>query len=359
MTSPTCPLEAAYQARLRSGQLSPDPAQRAAVTRLSAIAKQLSAKRSWRTGWRLPPVRGAYLHGGTGSGKTLLMNLFYRTLPAGVSVRRAHFHAFMQGIHAERHQKRGTDEPIMRIAKDCARRHRVLCLDEFEVIDIADAMILHQLLAHLIKARVTLITTANLRPSELYRDGLQRARFLPAIDLLHEHTELIQVCGEDYRAALLRDCPVYLDSGERDTPAALARTYMRLAGREPAACTLELCGRAAQTLGHSPEAVWFDAMTLLAPPRAKPDYLALSARFPNVLLSDVPRFDAELDDAARRFIELIDVLYEASVKVWLSAACAPGALYRGRRLAEPFRRTASRLLEMQSQQYQARSRAED
>ena len=358
MTSPTCSLEAAYRARLSSGQLSPDPAQRSAVTRLCAIAKQLSRGRSWRTGWRLPPVRGAYLHGGTGSGKTLLMNLFYRTLPAGVSVHRTHFHAFMQQIHAERHQMRGTDEPIMHIAKDYARRYRVLCLDEFEVIDIADAMILHQLLAHLFAARVTLITTANLRPSELYRDGLQRARFLPAIDLLHEHTELIEVCGEDYRAALLRDCPVYLDSADRDTPAALTRTYQRLAGREPAACTLELCGRAARALGHSPEVVWFDAIALLAPPRAKPDYLALAARFPHVLLSDVPCFDADLDDAARRFIELIDVFYEASVKVWLSAACAPAALYRGRRLAEPFRRTASRLLEMQSREYQARGAVE-
>lgn len=355
MTSPTCPLEAAYRARLRSGQLSPDPAQRAAVARLSDIAKRLSAGRSWRHGFRQMAVRGAYLHGGTGSGKTLLMDLFRQTLPAHVGVRRTHFHAFMQDIHARRHRMRHLDEPIRRIARAEARRHRVLCLDEFQVTDIADAMILHQLLTHLFAARATLITTSNLRPCDLYRDGLQRARFLPAIDLLHEHTELIEVCGEDYRAALLRDCPVYLDSADRDTPAALTRTYRRLAGREPAAAALDLCGRSAQTLGHSPEVVWFDAAELLAPPRAKPDYLALAARFPCLMLSDVPCFDAYRDDAARRFIELIDVLYEGAVKVWLSAAQAPESLYRGRRLAAPFRRTASRLLEMQSGQYQARA----
>ena len=356
MTSPTCSLEAAYRARIRNARLKPDPAQQAAVLRLADIARQLSRKRGWRHGFRREAVRGAYLYGGVGSGKTLLMDLFRQTLPAHVAAHRAHFHAFMQEIHAKRHKMRHLDAPIARIARAYARRYRVLCLDEFQVTDIADAMILHQLLAGLFAARVTLITTANLRPRELYRDGLQRARFLPAIDLLEKHTELIEVCGSgDYRAALLRDCPVYRTPANAQTTAALARVYQRLSGCAPAPAPLELCGRTAQTLGRAPEVVWFEAAELLAPPRAKPDFLALAKTFPNILLSDVPCFDQYQDDAARRFIELIDVLYENAVKVWLSAAAPPQALYRGQRLAGPFQRAASRLLEMQSGQYQARA----
>jgi cell division protein ZapE len=308
------------------------------------------------------PPRGIYLWGGVGRGKTWVMDLFFASLPFA-DHRRLHFHRFMHDVHAALTALRGATDPLDALARRLGTEIRVLGLDELNVTDIADAMILGALFKALRAHGVTLVITANRPPAELYPGGLQRQRFLPAIALLERHLEVLALDGPvDYRLRALTRAPIYLDSSDLATPGRLTALFETLGGpaalgEGPAAPedALEVGGRRIPIVGARARVVWFEFAALCEGARSQEDYLELARRFRAVILSGVPVFDAASDDAARRFIALVDEFYDRGIQLIVSAAAAPQELYRGERLAFDFRRTASRLIEMQAEAYLART----
>lgn len=348
-----------YQFEVASGGLNPDPSQQLALEHFDQIQALLLApdNRSWmdRLRNRCKAVRGLYLWGGVGTGKTLLMDMFYQSLPKGMA-KRIHFHRFMQSIHEQKHEIREQQSPLKILAAALAKKHRVLCLDEFAVTDITDAMILYGLLEALFEQRVVLITTSNIQQHNLYRKGLQRNRFLPAIELLKIHTDEVEVdSGNDYRMAFLQNEEIYLTPANEQTEAVLASSFTHLAGHfEDSKNSLDLNGRAVVCRATGSGVVWFDFDKLCEGHRSKVDYIEISRRFHTVLLSDIPHLDNTANDPARRFIELVDELYDRGVNLIVSADSLPDSLYSGNRLAMEFQRTISRLQEMSSSEYLAR-----
>ncbi len=299
--------------------------------------------------------RGIYLCGGVGRGKTYLMDLFYATLNFPQR-ERTHFYRFMQSIQAELQAAKGRTDPLELVARRIASRTRVLYLDEFFVADIADAMILAGLLEGLFRRGVTLVTTSNQAPQDLYPDGLQRQRFLPAIDMLERQLEVICVDGPvDYRLRHLESANIYLDAGLPDTEARLKRLFAALSqGRESGPVEVLIVGRKICAKDTATGAAWFEFNALCATPRSANDYIELAHLYPTIFVTHVPPLTEEADDAARRFLTLIDECYDRGVKLVISAFASPGELYRGLRLEFDFQRAASRLIEMQSQEYLAR-----
>jgi len=357
-------LREAYARALRDRGFSRDPGQRAALEKLDALRRRLRrAQRSRLPRWlkalwsRSPdaPVRGLYLWGGVGRGKTWLMDLFFASLPFAER-RRQHFHRFMHDVHAALAQLKQERDPLEHVADTIAREVRVLCFDELQVTDIADAMILGGLFAALFRRGVTLVATSNTPPEDLYRDGLQRARFLPAIELLERHLEVLRVAGAtDYRLRELTQAGVYLPAGAADTPARLELLFGRLGGHAArAGGDIVIEGRPIPVVREGAGVAWFEFAALCTGPRSQDDYIEIAREYRSVILSGVPVLEASDDDAARRFIELVDELYDRNVSLIVSAAAAPQALYRGERLSAPFERTVSRLIEMQSAEYLAR-----
>ncbi|HWW19604.1 MAG TPA: cell division protein ZapE [Steroidobacteraceae bacterium] len=356
-----------YERELAARHYAPDPAQCAVVDRLDALRTRLLAEnqpgligRWWQ---RIRPrhngardTRGIYLWGGVGRGKTWLMDLFYASVPIRTR-RRSHFHHFMRDIHAQLRTLRGRADPLELAARRMARGTRLLCLDELFVSDIADAMLLGGLFEALLRYGVMLVITSNSPPGELYRDGLQRARFLPAIDLLERELEVIGLEGAvDYRLRQLRRQPIYLDSHAPTTATQLQNLFEQLAPEHGDAGTnLKVSGRSLHALRRRGDVVWFNFVTLCEGPRSQEDYVEIAQEYRTVLLSDVPMFSRpQQDDAARRFIALLDEFYDQGVKLILSAEAAPEGLYRAERLQFEFRRAASRLVEMQTEDYLAR-----
>ena len=357
-------LQQAYHESLRRHGYQADAAQEQAVARLGDLERRLAAAHADPRGWfaRLrraarrdtATVRGLYLWGGVGRGKTFLMDLFHSHL--AVPGMRRHFHRFMKDVHARLGRLRDTEDPLDCVAAELARDARVLCLDELYVSDIADAMILGGLFAGLDARGVTLVFTSNAPPAELYRDGLQRSRFLPAIALIERCTELINVdAGHDYRLRQLEKAPLYLDGADPFAESALALRFEEIAGEagKPDG-VLEVEGRPIRTRRRSADVVWFDFDALCAGPRSAADYVEIARAFHTVFVSGVPVFDEDANDAARRFIAVVDEFYDRNVKLVVTAAAAPGDLYRGGRLAFEFERTRSRLAEMQAHEYLAR-----
>jgi len=361
-------LREAYAAALaRAGHRS-DAAQLAAIGRLDALARRLrnTADRGnggligrWldrvRGETAAPDAgRGVYLWGGVGRGKTFLMDLFHANV--GVPARREHFHRLMKEVHARLGDLRDVPDPLERVAADIARDVRVLCLDELFVSDIADAMLLAGLFTGLRQRNVTLVFTSNLPPSGLYRDGLQRQRFLPAIALLEEHCEVINVdAGQDYRLRQLEKAPLYLDARLPGTRSQLEHRFKDLAGPSGrAADEIQVEGRAIPCVARADEVIWFDFANLCDGPRSQSDYVELARDFHTVLVSDVPQLNALQDNAARRFIALVDEFYDRGVKLMLAAHAPIDELYVGERLHFEFQRTRSRLAEMQTHDYLAR-----
>ncbi|MDE2221425.1 MAG: AFG1 family ATPase, partial [Gammaproteobacteria bacterium] len=306
------------------------------------------------------PLRGLYLWGGVGRGKTWLMDLFYDSL-GGAARRRQHFHQLMRDMHAALAAIRGREAPLQIVARRMARRASLWCLDELQVDDIADAMLLGTLFEALLRERVTLVFTSNVPPAGLYRDGLQRARFLPAIALLEERLDLVEIdAGSDYRLRQLRQAPIYLDQADPATATRFAALYGKLAGAHGESSRhLDLGGRSVTAQRRTGGVVWFSFATLCGGARSTDDYALLADTFHTVLVSDIPVLEAAHDDAARRLINLVDEFYDRGVKLVVSAAAAPADLYRGERLAFEFRRTTSRLIEMQSESYLARAHARE
>ncbi len=361
-------LRAVYRASLTQHGYAPDPAQEQAIARLEALRQRLARLgRGPRPRWarllpglrprpdrKLEPPQGVYLWGGVGRGKTYLMDLFQAH--AGVPVRREHFHRFMKEVHARLRELREVADPLPRVAGGLLGDARVLCLDELYVSDIADAMILSGLIDAFLRQGAVLVCTSNTPPDGLYRDGLQRARFLPTIALLERHTEVMHVdSGVDYRLRALERAPLYLDAAAAGSESLLLERFVAIAGDAGRADgTLAVEGREIVTRRLASDVVWFDFAAILDGPRSQSDYVEIARDFHTVLVSGVPRFDTTTDDQARRFIALVDELYDRNVKLVVSAAAPPEALYNGGRLAFEFQRTRSRLVEMQSHDYLAR-----
>lgn len=358
-------LQEAYRSALRQHGYEPDPAQEHAVARLDDLRLRLQAAASAPAGFsrllsRLSgrqavnePVRGLYLWGGVGRGKTFLLDLFQANLT--VPSRREHFHRFMKDVHDRLRLLQNVPDPLQQVAHDMSRECRVLCLDELFVSDIGDAMLLSGLFGGLISNGVTLLFTSNTPPNGLYRDGLQRARFLPAIKLLEEHTEILEIdSGQDYRLRQLEKAPLYFYSGDADCQASMRDRFRELAGYDGTCEPITIEGRSISVLARTGDTIWFSFTALCDGPRSQSDYVELSREHRNIFVSDVPVFTVTLEDQARRFVALVDELYDRNVKLVISASTVPDRLYQGDRLRFEFARTCSRLIEMQSRDYLAR-----
>jgi len=347
----------AYQRALAERGYSADDAQRAAVARLQRMYEEFVAYKAQRSN-RLkklinrPPVpRGVWLYGGVGRGKSFLMDCFYSTVTV-VRKTRLHFHEFMRGVHRSLEDLKGRPDPLDAVAAQVARRYRLICFDEFHVSDIADAMILERLLRGLFAHGVTFVMTSNYHPQDLYPEGLHRDRVLPAIDLLETHLDVLCVdAGIDYRRLSLAEVHAYLTPLGAATDRALRATFARLAEARDEDPRLMIEHREIRALRRAGGAVWFDFRTLCGGPRSQNDYLEIASQFHTVILSSVPRMGAAMASEARRFVWLVDVLYDRRVKLVVSAECPPEELYTEGALAGEFHRTVSRLVEMQSREY--------
>ncbi len=293
--------------------------------------------------------------GRVGRGKTWLMDLFSAGRPRR-ECRRLHYAHFMREVHARRGQLGNIERPLEQVAEQLAHKGRVYCIDEFMVQDIGDAMILHGVLDGLLRRGVILVTTSNTPPARLYESGLQRERFLPTIALLERMLDVLEIApGDDYRRRQLRAAPTWLPANNATGAMQMRDLFTRLAGTAAVdqATTMLVEGRSIETLRHAGGLAWFSFKALCEGPRSAADYIAIARQLHTVFLSDVPVFDGHNDDAARRFIALIDELYDRRVKLVASSAAEPFALYRGERLVKDFARTASRLVEMRSDDYLA------
>lgn len=355
----------AYERLVASRSLTPDPAQLAVVQQLQQLAEQLRSsppRTLWqRLGLQRSPAGvpgGVYLWGPVGRGKTLLMDLLQAQLPAGSS-RRVHFHGFMRDVHDALATLRGTADPLRTVARQLAGNARLLCLDELFVSDIGDAMILHGLLDALFKQGTTLVITSNTPPHNLYTGGLQRERFLPAIDLLQQHLQIVELDGGlDYRLRQLEQAGTWIQGNDAEARQRLHDLFTQLAGgsAQHSGGTTTIEGRQVPRLRAAEGIEWFEFAALCEGARGTHDYLVLAQRSRTLFVSNVPRMDALQDDAARRFISLVDVAYDAGVTLVIGAATGTTDLYAGTRLAADFQRTTSRLIEMQSRDYLAKSR---
>jgi cell division protein ZapE len=349
----------AFEAALAERGSVADPAQRAAAERLQEFydgliafkASRRSALRKLLVHPKLP--RGVWFWGGVGRGKSFLMDCFYAAVPYQRK-RRVHFHAFMREVHERLRACKNETDPLARVAEQIARETRLLCFDEFHVSDIADAMILGRLMQALFDAGLIFCITSNYPPDGLYPNGLQRHLFLPAIALLKERLDVVEVdAGIDYRLRTLEQAETYLAPCDARSAEQLLATFTQLAGGTGHTRPIELLGREVQPIRRAPGVIWFDFATLCGGFRSQNDYLDLAQRFHTLFLAEVPRMKADQASEARRFTWLVDVLYDHRVKLIVSAACAAEELYVAGPQATEFTRTVSRLVEMRSHEYLA------
>jgi cell division protein ZapE len=360
----------AFDRALAARGFEADGSQRQAAERLQRLSDEWTEYKSRRSNAvsRLlvrPPIpRGVYLWGGVGRGKSFLMDCFYSQVPL-VRKTRVHFHEFMRDVHRQLQEVKGEADPLDYVGLRLARRSRLICFDEFQVSDIADAMILYRLLTRLFELRVGFVMTSNDAPDQLYPDGLHRDRLLPAIELLKERLDVIQVdAGIDYRMQAMQDIDVYVTPFGEAADRRLQAAFDRIAevGDQPPVLRIE--DREIRARRRAGGIVWFEFAELCGGPRSYNDYLEIASQFHTVILSDVPRLSAAQSSEARRLTWLVDILYDRGVKLIVSAETAPSELYRGGQLQHEFQRTASRLIEMQSREYsltvgRARDRAAD
>ena len=360
-------IESAYQELLEKGQLVEDPNQKKVVQALQSLYDELNsnnpddstiidrvaaiiARKSNGNN-----IKGLYIWGGVGRGKTFLMDLFFSNLPTQEKLR-LHFHRFMDEAHKLLKIFRNETDPLKLVANEFADKAKVLCFDEFFVNDIGDAMILSGLLKGLFENNIILVTTSNVEAGLLYKNGLQRERFLPAINLLQEHTNVIELSGEvDHRFEFLKTNDVYDSPITNKSKEWLKHNFLNLAAEHTDASwdKIKINDRDVQTIRHTDNVAWFDFKEICDGPRSASDYISLAKTFNTILISHVPIFNNK-DDQARRFINLVDEFYDRNVKLILSAEEKPHNLYKGTRLVDEFKRTASRLAEMQSHEYLAK-----
>ncbi|MDP7591637.1 MAG: cell division protein ZapE [Litorilituus sp.] len=345
-----------------------DAAQEDAVKHLQRLYEDLQVKpvavsgfkkvlNRWKKVYAKPemnPVKGLYFWGGVGRGKTYLVDTFYDCLPFENKMR-VHFHRFMHRVHQELKGLTGQSDPLKIIAKKFAQETCIICFDEFFVSDITDAMILGTLFEELFAHHVTLVATSNIIPDQLYRNGLQRARFLPAIKLINKHTEIVNVdSGVDYRLRTLEQAEIYHYPLDKQANENLHHYFRQLSGEEgDVGAEIEINNRQLATVVVSDGVVYFDFSVLCESARSQSDYMEISQLYQTVLLANVKQMDKDSDDSTRRFIAMVDEFYERHVKLIISAETPLADLYRGGNLAFEFKRCLSRLQEMQSHDYLA------
>lgn len=358
------PLER-YQADLKRPDFFHDAAQENAVRHLQRLYEELVAKENESGGFlgklfgkkSNEPVKGLYFWGGVGRGKTYLVDTFFDALPFKRKMR-THFHRFMKRVHEEMKTLKGEKNPLTIIAKRFSDEARVICFDEFFVSDITDAMILATLMEELFKNGVSLVATSNIVPDGLYKDGLQRARFLPAIALLKQHTIVVNVdSGVDYRLRALEQAELFHSPLDAEADESLRKSFCSLLPEgaqivENEALTIE--NRVIHAVRACQDVAWFEFRELCDGPRSQNDYIELGKQFHAVILANVEQMSVAKDDMARRFINLVDEFYDRNVKLIISAEVELKDLYSGGRLNFEFQRTLSRLLEMQSHEFLAR-----
>ena len=353
----------AYEAELKAKGFVADAAQLRAVEALQRCADEWSAFESRRGsafkrffGGKPEIPRGVYMYGGVGRGKSFLMDCFFNAVPLERKVR-LHFHEFMREVHRELTGLQGTVNPLDELGRRMAERYQLICFDEFHVADITDAMILHRLLVALFDNKVGFVTTSNFKPDGLYPDGLHRDRILPAIALLNERMEVVNVDnGTDYRRRTLEKLKLYHCPLGPQADAEMNEAFDRLAEAHDEDPKMTIEAREIQARRKAGGVVWFDFRTLCGGPRSQNDYLEIATQFHTVLLSNVPHMPVNMASEARRFTWLIDVLYDRRVKLIISAAVPPEALYTEGPLSHEFPRTVSRLTEMQSAEFLALQR---
>lgn len=368
MTAPNGQILQHYKMQIAQGKLQSDDAQLTAVSALDELAEQLQIVPKW---WQKKAyIKGLYLYGPVGRGKSMLMDLFYQQV-AIKNKQRLHFHHFMASVHQRLHELQGVKNPLENIAKEWAQRTRLLCFDEFFVSDIGDAMLMAGLFKALFTEGVVLVATSNCAPSSLYKNGLQRARFLPTIDLINDHCKVLNLTGQvDHRFRFGR---LYNHYFIQAAPTLLDAHFNAFSLADKHNGSIVLCNRQVAILQQSAQAIMFDFMALCSGPRSTNDYIYLAKHFSRLYISNVPVMgqhatgkqivhgiedsyqrekqdlqEHQLDDEARRFIALIDEFYDRGKLVVISAAADIAELYQGKRLAFEYCRTESRLVEMQS-----------
>lgn len=374
-------LAARYVARMAAGDISPDPGQAKVVFALAELEQRIAARRLARKtsalGWlfarredAIPRVRGLYIHGAVGRGKTMLVDLFYESVAVRKRKRRAHFHEFMADVHARIFQvradiKAGTikdTDPIATVAAALYEEAWLLCFDEFHVTDIADAMILGRLFEKLFDLGVVIVATSNVAPEDLYKGGLNRALFLPFIAMIQQHMDVVRIeSPTDYRMEKLGGVRIWYVPGPDHTPAEVDReiekVWHRIAGTDGGApAKVTSSGRVIAVPHAGGGAARFSFEDLCGQPLGASDYLRLARTYHTLVIDHIPQLDQDRRNEAKRFITLIDELYEKGVKLVASAAAEPEELYLGTEGAEAFEwaRTVSRLHEMRSSDYIAR-----
>jgi cell division protein ZapE len=348
-----------YEAELKQRGYTTDPAQQRAIAALERCALEWTNYKQKRSNalkkmFVHPEIpRGVYMFGGVGRGKSFLMDCFFNAVPIRRKTR-LHFHEFMREVHRELRELQGTVNPLDALGERIAQRYKLICFDEFHVADVTDAMILHRLLDALFKAGVGFVTTSNFHPDGLYPNGLHRDRILPAIELLKQKLEVINVDnGTDYRQRTLTHIQLYHCPLGEAADAAMARTFGELAEAHDEDPVMHIESREIRALRRAGGVIWFDFATLCGGPRSQNDYLEIASQFHTLLLSNVPQMAVRQASEARRFTWLIDVLYDRRVKLVMSAAVPPDQLYTEGPMAHEFPRTVSRLGEMQSAEYLA------
>jgi cell division protein ZapE len=353
-----------YQQTLAERGYRSDPAQLSAVASLERCENEWADYKARRSNAltkliaRPPIPRGVYMHGGVGRGKSFLMDCFFQAVPLKRKTR-LHFHEFMREVHRELAELHGTVNPLQELARRMALRFRLICLDEFHVSDVTDAMILHRLLEGLFDNRVSIITTSNFHPDAVYPNGLHRDRILPAIALLKAKLEIVNVDnGQDYRQRTLQELGLYHCPLGEGADAAMTLAFERLAEAKDESAVLRIEHREFPARRRAGGVVWFDFKVLCGGPRSQNDYLELATQFHTLLLSNVPQMSPRLASEARRFTWLVDVLYDRRVKLILSAEVPASELYTEGPMAHEFPRTVSRLSEMHSAEFLGLSRRE-
>ena len=355
-----------YARALDLDEVLPDPAQQQVIELLQARYVQLmqnppqrpSTFRRLLAGFNMggaqarTTAQGLYLWGGVGRGKTMMMDMFCSALPAKRR-QRMHFHRFMRRVHDALGRYSGRANPLLSVADEIAGAGDVLCFDEFFVSDIGDAMILGEVMTALFQRGVTLVATSNVEPANLYENGLQRSRFLPAIDAIYRHCEVHHIdAGQDFRLRALQQAKLYHFPLNEHAQLSMQENFAALAAEEAKSdVSLSIENRPIRAHKVAGDVVWFDFVNICEGPRSQNDYIELATLFTTVLISNVPVLDATREDAARRFISLVDEFYDRRVKLILSADEGIANLYQGQRLSFEFQRTQSRLLEMQSESY--------
>ena len=357
----------AYSASLAEGAMLEDEAQAQVMALLDQRFTQLVARSANKAGWfeslankfllsksgrADTPIKGLYLWGGVGRGKTMMMDMFCHALPPERR-QRMHFHRFMRRVHDGLGRFSGQANPLLKVADEIASQGDVLCFDEFFVSDIGDAMILGEVMTALFARGVVLVATSNVEPANLYKNGLQRSRFLPAIDQIYAHCDVHEIDqGQDFRLRTLQQARLYHWPLSESTDQSMRESFSALASdREKSNVRLRVENRMIEALKVAGDVAWFRFSSLCEGPRSQNDYIELATLFTTVLMSEVPVLDVNREDAARRFISLVDEFYDRRVKLVISADQPITDLYQGQRLSFEFERTQSRLLEMQSEEY--------